>query len=65
VSLFKVPDVETRELMKGFYRQLGRGLTPGEALHGAKLELIARRRGQTGAAHPFFWASFVPVGESR
>lgn len=62
VSLFKVPDVETRLLMQGFYRRLGAGTPPTDALHEAKRALIAQRRQKNGAAHPFFWASFIAIG---
>jgi CHAT domain-containing protein len=62
VSLFKVPDAETRELMKVFYGRLKGGAAPADALHDAKCEVLARRRQTNKAAHPFFWASFVPVG---
>jgi CHAT domain-containing protein len=62
VSLFKVPDTETRELMQGFYLRLKKGMPPPEALHEAKRELISRRREEHKAAHPFFWASFILIG---
>jgi CHAT domain-containing protein len=63
-SLFEVPDTETRDLMKHFY---GRLKTHGklEALHGAQLALIQQRRESHRAAHPFFWASFVLVGDPK
>lgn len=63
-SLFEVPDTETRELMKHFYGRLN---SEGKlaALHGAQLSLIQSRRAGHGAAHPFFWASFVLVGDAR
>jgi CHAT domain-containing protein len=62
VTLFKVSDVETRSLMKFFYQRLKDGATPADALHDAKVDLIARRRKEHKAAHPFFWSSFVLVG---
>ena len=33
------------------------------ALHDAQLEVIRQRRKEQGAAHPFYWASFVLVGD--
>ncbi|MFO0968647.1 MAG: CHAT domain-containing tetratricopeptide repeat protein [Gemmataceae bacterium] len=60
-SLFEVPDAETRDLMKAFYARLGEGKLA--ALHGAQRALIEQRRMRNGAAHPFFWASFVLVGD--
>ena len=62
-SLFEVPDEQTRELMERFYAALKAGQGKLEALHGAQLELLRQRRAASGAAHPFFWASFVLVGD--
>jgi CHAT domain-containing protein len=62
-SLFKVPDDQTREIMSGFYRGLKAGKNEGDALRDSQLELVNRRRQAKGAAHPFFWASFVLVGD--
>lgn len=63
-SLFEVPDTETRELMKHFYGRL-KSHCKLEALHGAQRALIEQRRASHGAAHPFFWASFVLVGDPK
>ena len=62
-SLFEVPDEQTRELMGRFYGALKAGRGKLEALHGAQLELLRQRRAAGGARHPFFWASFVLVGD--
>jgi CHAT domain-containing protein/Tfp pilus assembly protein PilF len=62
-SLFEVPDRETRALMGRFYAGLAAGRTRLEALHGAQKEMLRQRRQEGGAAHPFFWASFVLVGD--
>jgi CHAT domain-containing protein len=64
VSLFKVPDAETQELMRGFYQRLNAGKGRLTALHDAKREAIAQRRAAGGAAHPFYWASFILVGSA-
>jgi CHAT domain-containing protein len=61
-SLFEVPDLETRDLMKRFYGGLQAGQGKLAALHAAQSEMLAQRRRAHGAAHPFFWASFVLVG---
>lgn len=63
-SLFEVPDAETRDLMKQFYGRL-KTQSKLDALQGARLALIEQRRASHGAAHPFFWASFVLVGDPR
>jgi CHAT domain-containing protein len=65
VSLFEVPDDETRELMRAFYQRVKAGASPADALHDARQDYIARRRQRHKAAHPFFWASFVLVGTRR
>jgi CHAT domain-containing protein/Tfp pilus assembly protein PilF len=57
VSLWRVAESSTPELMVNFYRQLGKG--KALALQTAKLELIEKER----YAHPFYWAPFVLVGE--
>jgi len=62
-SLFEVPDTETRELMKRFYGGLKKDQGKLAALHTAQVDMIRRRRQMQGAAHPFFWASFVLVGD--
>ena len=61
-SLFRVPDKETGELMQAFYRQLADGESIADALRGAQLDAIVRRRAAHGAAHPFFWAGFGVIG---
>lgn len=61
-SLYKVPDDATQELMGRFYERLASGATKQAALRDAQLATIAARRKEFGAAHPFFWASFVLVG---
>ena len=64
-SLFEVPDKETRELMQRFYRELNAGHGKLASLHAAQRALLAERRTAQGAGHPFFWASFVLVGDPR
>jgi CHAT domain-containing protein len=62
-SLFEVPDQETRELMRGFYKNLRAGKSKLAALHDAQHALLRARRAKIGAAHPFFWASFGLIGD--
>ena len=61
-SLFEVPDKDTRDLMLRFYSGLKSGQGKLAALHAAQRQLLQLRRQAGGAAHPFFWASFVMVG---
>jgi CHAT domain-containing protein/Tfp pilus assembly protein PilF len=62
VSLWKVDDRSTGELMQNFYRQLlaAKG-GKAEALREAKLALI--RNGSF--AHPYYWAPFVLTGRAN
>jgi CHAT domain-containing protein len=60
VSLWKVADASTAELMVRFHERLqGGDSSPSEALRRAQLHLID----ETGFAHPYFWAPFVLVGK--
>jgi CHAT domain-containing protein len=56
VSLWTVDDEATTQLMQHFYTALLAGKRPAAALREAQLTL--RRE----MPHPFFWASFVPIG---
>ena len=60
-SLWNVNDTATAQLMTGFYRTLKRGLSKDEALRQPKLELLHGK--QPSWRHPYFWASFVLIGE--
>jgi CHAT domain-containing protein len=61
MSLWKVDDTATAELMSTFHRRLTEGQGKAEALRQAQLEI---RRVHTWR-HPFFWASFVSQGDWR
>ncbi len=57
MSLWKVPDRETRRLMTGFYRRLLAGVERLVALRDAQLELWHTH------PDPFFWGAFVCEGD--
>jgi CHAT domain-containing protein len=60
-SLWSVNDESTAELMSEFYRQLtqrDKNTTKAEALRQAQLSLLHN----SSHKHPYFWASFVLVG---
>jgi CHAT domain-containing protein/Tfp pilus assembly protein PilF len=61
VSLWSVADVSTADLMVAFYQHLDRAEDKADALRAAKLELMRNPR----YAHPYYWAPFVLVGETR
>jgi CHAT domain-containing protein/tetratricopeptide (TPR) repeat protein len=64
-SLFEVPDAQTREMMQTFYGGMKSGKSKLNALRDAQLAMIEKRRKSEQAAHPFFWASFVLIGDPR
>ncbi|HRI58593.1 MAG TPA: CHAT domain-containing protein [Saprospiraceae bacterium] len=59
-SLWSVSDLKTKDLMIDFYKNLRKGMLKDDALRQAKLDFLKRNRGQ--AAHPFYWAGFVGIG---
>ncbi len=56
MSLWKVPDEETRDLMEDFYRRILAGEPRAEALRNAQLTVKAR------CPHPYFWGAFICQG---
>lgn len=61
MSLWKVSDSETATLMKSYYCNLGAGLGRAEALRDAQLKFLK----DADTSHPFFWASFLSLGDWR
>ncbi|MDF5733095.1 MAG: CHAT domain-containing protein [Rhizonema sp. PD38] len=59
LSLWKVSDAGTKELMVKYYLGLKAGKGRHEALRDAQLEMLKNPSYQ----HPFYWASFVPSGD--
>ncbi len=62
MSLWAVGDRAAALLMDRFYEGISRGLTVGEALRAAKLDLL--RTGRPDLGHPSVWAPFVMAGIS-
>jgi CHAT domain-containing protein/tetratricopeptide (TPR) repeat protein len=60
-TLWQVDDKATRELMVDFYVRLQRGEGRREALRNAQLNMLK----STGRGHPYFWASFIQIGNWR
>jgi MYXO-CTERM domain-containing protein len=58
MSMWKVDDEATRDLMADYYGQLQRGGGRGEALRRAQLAMLVT----PARAHPYFWASFIAAG---
>ena len=59
MSLWKVPDEHTRELMEDFYRRLLGGEPRAEALREAQLKMKERY------PDPFYWGAFICQGNPR
>ncbi|HBL11619.1 MAG TPA: hypothetical protein DD379_09465, partial [Cyanobacteria bacterium UBA11162] len=58
-TLWQVSDDSTVKLMKKFYSELNQpGVTKAEALHRAQQDILKEQKYQT----PFYWASYVLVG---
>ena len=62
MSLWRVPDEETGEIMVQFYESWLGGQNKAEAFHLSVLNLIHRLREKYGAAHPCLWGGFVLLG---
>jgi CHAT domain-containing protein len=57
ISLWKVPDEPTRELMEDFYRRVLTGQGRAQALREAQLVLKVKY------PEPFFWGAFICQGD--
>jgi CHAT domain-containing protein len=62
-TLWQVPDKASARLMALFFQNLSKRQSKAEALRAAKVQLIAERRDDFAAAHPFFWAAFTLTGQ--
>lgn len=62
-SLWKVNDNATNKLMRYFYENLSDGAPIEVCLQYAKRRYLDQATGLE--AHPFFWAGFVPLGDTR
>jgi CHAT domain-containing protein/Tfp pilus assembly protein PilF len=59
MSLWKVDDRATRELMVGYYTGLKQGEGRSEALRNVQLKMLRTNNRR----HPFYWAGFIQSGE--
>lgn len=59
MSLWKVSDQGTKELMVEYYKRLLRGEGRGEGLRQVQLRMLKNPK----RSHPFYWASFIQSGE--
>jgi CHAT domain-containing protein/Tfp pilus assembly protein PilF len=59
VSLWNVSDKSAADLMTSFYRNMEKdGMSKGEALKKARLEMISRKV----YSHPYYWSAFILIG---
>ncbi|WP_324616405.1 tetratricopeptide repeat protein [Lusitaniella coriacea] len=58
ISLWKVSDEGTKNLMARYYQRLLRGEGRSEALRQVQLEMLQGEE----YSHPFFWGAFIPSG---
>ena len=63
MSLWKVPDKETSQLMVSFYSHLKNGETKDIALQKAKLDYLKNTADEI-LKHPYYWAGFVISGDT-
>jgi CHAT domain-containing protein/Tfp pilus assembly protein PilF len=59
MSLWKIDDQATRDLMTDYYNGLQAGRGRGDALRQAQRRMLASKNRQ----HPYYWASFIQSGE--
>lgn len=62
MSLWKVSDKETSDLMVMFYENLKEGQNKNEALRNAKLNYLKQVK-EPELQHPYYWAGFVITGD--
>ena len=63
MSLWKIPDQTTPELMLNFYQHLKTGVSKNEALRQAKLQYLDEVK-MDQLAHPYFWSGFMLMGDT-
>ena len=62
-SLWDVDDGAAERIMIAFYQNLEEGMPKDQALQFAKLDYL--RTAEDHLSHPFYWASFIPIGDMR
>ncbi len=63
MSLWKVPDKETKEIMVSFYKHLKKGETKSVALRNAKIDYLVSVDDKN-LKHPYFWSGFILNGNT-
>lgn len=60
-TLWSADDISASAVMERFYQRLAQGESASSALRDAKLDLLAQYGDRLS---PFYWAAFIPVGET-
>ncbi len=66
ISLWKVVDQGTKDLMLAYYQRLQQGEGRTNALHEVQKQMLrGELKGENGQSyqHPYYWASFIPSGD--
>ena len=61
MSLWRVDDKATRDLMVAYYKRLLASEGRSEALRQVQLDMLKRPT----VEHPYYWAAFIPIGDWR
>jgi CHAT domain-containing protein len=64
MSLWQLPDQQTKTIIEQFYANLMDGQAKDAALRNSKLAYLAANQGQL-QAHPYFWAGQIAIGDMR
>jgi CHAT domain-containing protein/Tfp pilus assembly protein PilF len=59
ISLWKVSDEGTKDLMVSYYKRLINNVGRSQALRQTQLEMLSNPNYQ----HPYYWAAFIPSGD--
>jgi len=62
-TLWVVDDKATKDIMRDFYIELKKGKTKANSLRNAKLKYLQTAKKPN--RHPFFWGSFIPLGDMQ
>ena len=61
ISLWKVSDDATKDLIINYYTRLKANEGRSLALHNAQRDMLKSK----DYAHPYYWAAFIPSGDWR
>lgn len=65
MTLWEANHWSTHQIMEGLYRQLAQQLPKDQALRQAKLAYLESEQVDRQAAHPYYWAAAIPIGDMR